>query len=174
MNTLLKYDENQVIVDAVVTLDDGQIHKYEGVLPIPIHLQSDIHSLRMFRIGERLKDYMQAVRLVTYHPGFWRAVETSNPRTWMNYMTLRPERLDMPTCGKSEMESLADLGQELQGETNKHIFEKINDLDQRLTALHVGFSDLTLHLEPLLRQLKRPEPKPEIVKNEWWDRWQRW
>lgn len=178
MNTLLKYDENQVVVDAIVALNDGRTHQFEGVLPIPIHLDSDIHSLRLFRIGERPKDYREAVRIVTYHPGYWRAVETSNPRTWMNYMTLRPERLDMPTYGKSEIDSLSDLKQELQRTTDKLIYEKIKDIDKRLTAIYVGFSELTLHLEPLLRLTVKPEPQPEqereSIRNEWWDRWQRW
>lgn len=42
------------------------------------------------------------------------------------------------------------------GEQDKEIIRRMEDIEQRLTAVHIGFGELREHLEPLLEILKRP------------------
>jgi len=141
--------KTDTVVDARVITVTGHIHHYEGVLPIKHDLDCNLDWLFIYvpRSGS----------VASYKPGYWRAVETNNPRSTVG--TDEPgldkrvnEVFESPPVEKPQWRLYCDI----LDEQDKKIIRRMEDIEQRLTAVHIGFGELREHLEPLLEILKRP------------------
>ena len=136
-----------IVVDARVSIASGGLHSYVGIEPIDIDLDSDTDGLVLYQEGEMI---------VGYYPRFWRAVETFNPRPlwkWQEEWKRGQERT-APTTPAEDMNRrhVAVARNEIE-----ELHARYKAMQQELTALHVGFSELRQHLGPLLTCLRKEE-----------------
>ena len=138
--------QGPIVVDARVAIASGGVHSYVGIEPIDKDLDSDTDGLILYREGKMI---------VGYYPRFWRAVETFNPRPlwlWQDEQRRTREEVSPPSS-----EDMTKIRVALASKEIEVIHERCNNMQQELTALRVGFSELRQHLGPLLSCLRKEE-----------------
>lgn len=159
MNEQTAEERTDIVVDARVVIDgiDGPIvHFYEAVAPVGKTFRTSDGRDEWANNGQDwLYIYQNGESVASYGPKFWKAVETSNPRPYWVWNIHRHQRMtaDAPAVEVSYDDvQLTMLRKEIG-----LVHSRLNEFDERLTALSVGFSDLRQHIGPLLTCLRKEE-----------------
>ena len=141
--------QGPIVVDARVSIASGGLHRYVGIEPIDIDLDSDTDGLVLYQEGEMI---------VGYCPRFWRAVETFNPRPlWQWQDEQRRTREEREEVSSPSPEELTNISVAFLSKEIEVLDVRYKNMREELTALHVGFSELRQHLGPLLTCLRKEE-----------------
>ena len=141
--------QGPIVVDARVSIASGGLHRYVGIDPISQDLDDNRDRLVLHQEGEMIALYRQR---------FWRAVETFNPRPlWQWQDEQRRTREEREEVSSPSPEELTEIHLAPASREIAVLHARYKAMQQELTALHVGFSELRQHLGPLLTCLRKEE-----------------